>query len=184
MAQWSRKRLKLRKDDDWLPKPGWKGVVAYRGAVRFDIPERWVFEPGEETQLFRDCKPPDDTCGLQLTIFHLTAGVDWAKLSLSHLLYEGVRGHSEVEVVRQGPIITVPRQDLELVWTEARLVDPQEKREAVSRTCTARSGLIQPLMTMDFWPEDLARWDPVWHEILRSLRLSPPGKNAAGQTLH
>jgi len=71
----------------------------------------------------------------------------------------------------RGPPIESERDDLELVWTELRVVDPGERRESRSRLCLARGRGLQCLFTFDLWPEDAERLTPVWEGVLRSLRL-------------
>ena len=57
-----------------------------------------------------------------------------------------------------------------MAWTELRVVDPVEHREARSRFCLGRSDNVHCLVTLDFWPEDEARLDPVWDRVVHSLR--------------
>jgi len=75
------------------------------------------------------------------------------------------------EVLGRDPISHVLRPGLEIVWTEVRWIDPNEQREARTRHLLARAKNIQPFITMDFWPEDARRFNPVWKELLRSLRV-------------
>ena len=61
----------------------------------------------------------------------------------------------------------------------------QNEREARTRLCLARSGNIQPIITMEYWPEDMARATKAWDDALGSLELGmyieDPTK---GYTLH
>ncbi len=41
-----------------------------------------------------------------------------------------------------------------------------------------------PFITMDYWPEDGAKFAPVWDEILRSLQLGNVVDDVAGPRLH
>ena len=68
-------------------------------------------------------------------------------------------------------LVHAKREGVELGWSEFRFVDPIEHREAFTRLCIARGSNIQALITMDYWPEDAARFRPVWEEALRSLQL-------------
>jgi hypothetical protein len=72
---------------------------------------------------------------------------------------------------RTGEVRSVQRPRLEAVWAEATFTDPVEKREARSRTCLARGGNVQTLITLDYWPEDADRFEPVWDLILATLKL-------------
>jgi hypothetical protein len=170
MAKWRKDTYRLPDDLKWDATPGYQTFVADRGAVRFDFPSGWLFEPGESSLKFRDRAEPDDTCILELTIFHLPPGTDWTALPLTGLLEDCTKGGDE-EVLSSREPVYLKRGDFEIAWNEKRYVDPAEHREAVSRCLMARRGLIQPLFTFAYWPEDAARLGPVWDVLLRSLRL-------------
>jgi hypothetical protein len=170
MAKWHGETYKLPKDLKWPVRRGYKSFVADRGTVRFDIPDDWVIEPGDNSIKFLDKPSPDDTCTLEMSVFHLRPGPDWTKLPLVQLLTD-VTKDSNFEVLSRREPVYQRRGDLEIVWLETRYVEPEEHREARSRTCMARRGLIQPLFTFAFWPEDARRVLPAWNELLRSLRL-------------
>jgi hypothetical protein len=169
MAKWSKQTYRLPKDHGWKVKPGYKSFVADHGTVRFDFPQDWVFVPGTNSLKFHDREPPDDTCVLEMSVFHLTEGPDWSKLPLTQLLEETWKG--DRDELSRGEIVYEKRGDLEIAWVESRVMDPGEHREARSRCCLARRGLIQPLFTCAYWPEDEERVTAVWDEVLRSLRL-------------
>ena len=170
MAKWSKKEFKLRESHRWKAKPGYKIFVADRGAVRFDYPGDWVVLPGDDSIRLYDRQPPDDNCLLQISVIYLPLEIDWSDLPLTHLLGEALKGDDR-EILARGPIHHVRRPDLELAWTEYRFLDTNEQREALSRACLARGSSIQPFITLDFWPEDAERLQPIWDEVLRSLRL-------------
>lgn len=170
MAKWHKRTLKLAEDHAWEARPGYKIVVADRGAARFDIPEDWVFTPGADALEVRDRPPPDDDCLLQVTVLPPFGDGAPDSLPLARLLAEATAGDGQ-ETLAQGPIEYTKRPALELAWRETRYLDPLEHREARSRTCLARGVGIHALLTLSFWPEDAARFRPVWEEILRSLRL-------------
>ena len=148
MAKWNKKVLKLKENHGWRAKPGHKIFVADRGAVRFDIPQDWIMEPGSDSIKFRDRQPPDDNCLLQVSVIHLPPGIDWSSLPLTRLLEEALQGDTR-GMISQGEIIYEQRPDLELAWTETRFIDPAEGREACSRSCLARGSNVQPFITMD-----------------------------------
>ncbi len=170
MAHWESHRLKLNDDHNWKARPGFNIFVADRGAVKFEYPESWVVIPGEDSIKFHDRQPPDDDCTLQLSVFHLPPEVDWSGLSLALLVGELVKKDTR-DVLDRGEVVEVRRPNLDLAWAEVRFLDPNEKREAFSRTCLARAGTIQPLLTFDYWAADADRCVPAWDEILDSLRL-------------
>ncbi len=74
---------------------------------------------------------------------------------------------------------------MELAWREDRFLDPGEKRDAFTRIALVRGWDVQLLITCDFWPEDAARIQPIWNELLRSIQL---GRHIAdplkGDVLH
>jgi hypothetical protein len=168
-SKWSKRTLKLQAHHQWRTKPGYKIFVADRGAVRLDFPESWVVVPGDDSIKFHDKTPPDDDCTLQLSVMRLPPA-DWSGLPLSRLVRE-IIDHDTRAVFHRGEIVDVRRRDLELSWAEVRFIDPNERREAHSRTCLARQANIQPLITFDYWADDAPRLAPVWDEVLRSLRL-------------
>ncbi|HZS00928.1 MAG TPA: hypothetical protein VFE37_19570 [Chloroflexota bacterium] len=170
MPKWHQETYKLPKGLQWPARPGYKTFVADQGAVRFDIPHDWIVEPGDNSFKFLDRPSPDDTCTLEMSVFHLRPGPDWSKLSLVELLTNATKD-DDVEVLARREPVYQRRGDLEIAWLETRYIDPGERREARSRTCVARRGLIQPLFTFAFWPEDARRVLPAWNELLRSLRL-------------
>lgn len=170
MAHWEKRRLRLRDDHTWKARPGYNIFVADRGAVKFEFPENWRVMPGPDSIKFHDAQPPDDECTLQLSVFHLPPDVDWGGLPLPTLVAELI-ARDRRNVLERGEVQSVRRPDLDLAWAEVRFLDPIENRPAHSRTCLARSGTIQPLITFDFWADDLPRCDPVWNTVLDSLRL-------------
>jgi hypothetical protein len=58
--QWIKETLELKPDHHWEGPDDYKIFVAGRGAVRFNVPQNWVFEPQEKSFKFMDKKPPDD----------------------------------------------------------------------------------------------------------------------------
>jgi hypothetical protein len=170
MAKWDKQTLKLAPDHAWEAKEGYQVVVLDRGAVRFDVPRGWVIGPGEGAIELRDRESPDDKCLLQVTILPLPAGADTSALPLVGLLAQATEGADE-EVLDRGLVEHVERPGLELAWRETRYVDSEERREARSRTCLARGVGVHTVLTMSFWPEDAGRFEPVWDEVLGSLRL-------------
>ncbi len=174
MAKWTKKTYKLDAMHGWKAKPGYNIFVADRGAVRFDIPQTWTLQPGENQSIeFHDKEPPDDDCVLHLSVFHLARHVDWAGLPMARMLSQALDGgDDDREVTSVGPILEESRGGLDLAWRETRWVDSSENRDACTRTCLAHRLDIQVLLTMEFWTDDIERFSPVWDEVLRTLRLS------------
>jgi hypothetical protein len=173
MSEWTKQTYRLEGNYRWKAKPGNVIFVADRGAVRFDYPKEWIVEPGETFKL-HDRQPPDDTCVLQVSIFRLPKEVDWTGLpSADRLLVESLGGRDQ-DVAWRGSVRSERRTELELAWVESHLMDPGEKRLSISRTCLAAGGHTRALLTLDFWPEDQPRLDPIWDEIVRTLEVGDP----------
>jgi hypothetical protein len=181
--KWTQQSFQLRENHGWKAKPGYKIFVAGRGAVRFDYPASWVFEPGTDSCKFRDRQPPDDDCLLQVSYLLLSPQVDWSGLPLERLLTEALKGDKR-GILSRGQTVYVRRPDLELAWTEQRFFDHTQGREACSRACLARGANVQPFITMDFWPEDAHRFVPVWDEVLRTLQLGQYVKDPTKRELN
>lgn len=169
-AKWRKKTLRLKDDHQWKATPGYNVFVADRGAVRFDFPQDWVVIPGEDSIRFYDKQPPDDDCLLQVSVTRINPQIDLTGLPMGELLEVATSG-DERQILSYGEMVQVRRPDLELAWREGTFIDPNEQRLAHTRACMARAGGILPLITFEFWADDLERLDPVWNEVLRSLRL-------------
>lgn len=183
MANWRQDVFKLPRRHRWKAKPGHKIFVADRGAVRFEYPAEWVVIPGADSIKFHDREPPHDDCLLQFSLMRLPPGVDWTDLPLTRLVEEIVSKDPR-EIIVQNDIVTIERPDLELAWIEVRFVDPNERREACSRSCLGRGSDLQPFLTMDFWLEDLGRFGPVWDDVLQSIQLGLYIPDIAGPNVH
>jgi len=168
-GQWQKKTLRLKDNHTWKAPKGYKIVVVDRGAASFNIPEHWHLAKLEPLELL-DKEPPNDNARLTVTVWHLPPGVDWTALPLGPLLAQATEGVHE-HILARSEVVTSPRTDLELAWTEHRFLDPQEKREAYSRIAVARGFDVQILATFDFWVDEAKQYLPVWHEVLRSLQL-------------
>jgi hypothetical protein len=170
MTRWTTKKLPLKEGHGWKAKPGYSIFVADRGAVRFDVPRNWVAVPQSRSFQFYDRPQPDDDCRLEVSVLYLPPGIDFSDLPVDKALAE-VMADQFRDAIARGEIVRARRPDLELAWVEARYIDPVQLREACTRTCVARRGVIQPLITMDFWASDAERFIPVWDEVIRSLQL-------------
>jgi len=170
MAKWDKKSVRMDPDHGWRSKPGYKIFVADRGAVRFDFPEDWVVIADAEGIRLHDREPPNDECRIQLSVFRLPPEVDLSGLPIAAMLADALAAHAE-GVISETPITHVLRPGLEIVWREVRQIDEREQRESRSRHLLARAKNINPFLTLDFWPEDEARLNPVWAELVRSLRV-------------
>lgn len=167
--KWIKETLDLENNHRWQTKPGFKIFVADRGAVRFDVPEDWIFEPDQKSFKFFDGAPPDDNCRLEMSFNRLPAS-DWSGFPLEDALRKIVE-EEERNLIEAGAIMTVKRQTARIVWTQIKFIDSQENRAAYSRTCIGLGSNVQCLITLDYWVDDAERLTPIWDEVLRSLTL-------------
>lgn len=170
MAEYHKETLRVRDNHTWTAKPGHNVLALDRGAVRFDFPQDWVVIPDEDRLNVYDRRPPDDDCCLAVSYLRL-APIDWSGLPLATLV-EGAGEGDERPIHTRGDIFAERRGDMDVAWREVRFVDPKEGREAVSRTCIARRGTVQALITFDFWEDDAERCRLVWDTMLETLRLN------------
>jgi hypothetical protein len=166
---WIKETLELKEGHRWHSKPGYKVFVAGRGAVRFDVPGQWFFEPDTKSFKFLDAAPPNDNCRLEVS-YNLLPAADWSAFPLADILQQVVE-KDEREVIGKGEIITLARQTARIVWTEIKFIDSQENREAYSRICIGLGSGVQCLITFDYWADEADRRTPVWDEVLRTLTL-------------
>jgi len=127
-------------------------------------------EPTDDALEFRDRPPPDDDCVVKFSLMRLNPQIDWRGIPLARLLEDLLTKDSHDQTL-VGKVKTRRQADMRLAWLETSSIDPQEQREARCRACLAFRGNVMPFITMDFWPEDTARFGPVWTGILRSLRI-------------
>jgi hypothetical protein len=183
MVKWTSEKLTLKEGHGWVAKPGHIICVLDRGAVRFDVPKDWVGVPASTSFQLYNRAQPDDDCRLEASVMYLHPDVDWRGFSLTEALRDTIVDTFPT-ALRRGDVVRIERPDLELVWAEVSLLDPDERREARTRVCLARRGTIQALITMDFWPEDAERFGPVWDEALRSLQLGVRVKDPTHRKLN
>lgn len=166
---WIKETLELDPNHRWQSNPGYKVFVAGRGAVRFDVPHNWYFEPDEKSFRFLDAAPPNDNCRLEVS-FNLLPPAEWSlfplKRTLKKIAEEDERNPTEI-----GEIVEVKRQTARIVWVEIKFIDPEEHREAFSRICVGLGSNVQCLITCEFWVDEAEKYIPVWDEVMRSLTL-------------
>jgi hypothetical protein len=167
--QWVKETLDLPPDHNWQTEPGNRIFVAGRGAVRFDVPGDWHFEPDVNSFRFLDKKPPDEDCRLEASYNLLPEG-DWDALPLVSLLRQVVQ-HDTRDIIEQGDIIRLKRQTARVVWTQIKFIDSDENRDAYSRTAIAIGSGVQCLITFDYWVDQAEQLTPVWDTVMNSLVL-------------
>ncbi|TRT81409.1 MAG: hypothetical protein EWV82_12945 [Microcystis aeruginosa Ma_AC_P_19900807_S299] len=167
--QWIKETLDLNPDHNWKSSPGNSIFVAGRGAVRFEVPQDWHFEPDDNSFRFLDRKPPDDDCRLEVSYNLLPPG-DWKELPLKGLVKKLAREDSR-NPHEIGEVIQEKRQTARIVWVQIQFIDPQENRPAYSRIAVGIGSGVQCLITMDYWADDADKFTPVWDTVISSLVL-------------
>jgi hypothetical protein len=167
--KWIKETLDLRENHYWQSTPGYNVFVAGRGAVRFEVPHDWFFEPDTKSFKFLDQQPPNDNCRLEVSYNHLPPA-DYTGLPLSKILSE-VLDKDERNVLEKGEVVRVKRQTARIVWAELKFLDSQEQRQAYSRICVGIGSGIQCLITFDFWVDDAPHLLPVWDHVMETLTL-------------
>lgn len=165
---WRRSEVGLPDDHGWTARPGCQIVVADRGAVRFDIPAAWSIEPRDDGSLrLRDRTPPDDDCGLDVSILRLPLppGAGPPPDELLRSIGSGV------DPLWRSEPHTAPRGGADCAWTETRYVDEETGREAWSYSCIARGGGVHAVLTMSLWVDDVDWVRPIWDVVLETLEV-------------
>ncbi len=164
--------LKMHPQHTWQAPVGFKILVLERGLVSLNIPYDWIISDTNPMTL-NDVDPPGDNARLSISFWPLPGGVDWSGLPLAPMLAKSLED-TRLETLERGKIIQMERDDLEMVWTFHKFIDPVEKRNAFSRSALARgfdAVGVQALLTFDFWEDDTERFQHVWDEAIRSLQL-------------
>jgi hypothetical protein len=167
--KWIQETIELQENHNWKTDEGYQIFVAGRGAVRFDVPQSWIFEPGEKSFKFLDGKPPNDNCRLEVSFNQLPPS-DWSLFPLKHMLQQVLEKESR-DSIETSEITTLKRSTARLVWAQTKFIDPNEHREAYSRICIGLGSNVQCLITLDYWVEDAERVLPVWDHVLETLVL-------------
>ncbi len=167
--KWIKETYELQPDHHWQSQPGYKVFVADRGAVRFDVPSHWIFEPRTGSFRFMDAEHPDNNCCLEVS-FNRLPEHDWTLFPLKGILKKIIEQDTR-NPIETGEVITVDRQTARIVWGQLKFIDPEEQREAYSRICVGIGSGIQCLITYEYWADQADSYVPVWDEVLRTLVL-------------
>jgi hypothetical protein len=170
VAEWDEIELDLLDDHGWTARPGHNFLFAVRGAVRFEFPEDWLIKPRETTVRFHDAEPPNDRWTLEITISYFNDHIDWDGLPIARFT-KMLRCHEDRNLLDQGDEVQEDRRRFQHSWFETRSIDPQGSRSAESRLALARFGMVQPLLTYDFWAGDADWAAPVWDVLLDTFRM-------------
>ncbi|NET02507.1 MAG: hypothetical protein F6K62_25530 [Sphaerospermopsis sp. SIO1G2] len=168
--EWIKETLELDPNHHWEGPDDYNIFVAGKGAVRFNVPRKWILDPQEKSFKFRDKKPPNDDCCLEVSYNHLPPN-DWTLFPLKKTLKKIIEDDSR-DVIETAEIVKVKRQTAKIMWGQIKFIDTQaEPREAFSRICVGLGSNIQCLITFDYWVDQVEELTPVWDEVMRSLTL-------------
>lgn len=162
--------MRMRDHHGWKAPAGYKIVVLDRGAVSFNMPQAWLVHKTDPFEM-HDGLPPNDNARVMCSYWKFPPGIDWTGLPLLELLAKSTEDRQS-ELLERGEILKHSRKDLELVWLYQKFMDPEEHRPAFSRILMARGEdvmAVHCLITMDYWPEEERKLNPLWEEIMRSL---------------
>ena len=170
--KWIKTTVPLPPSPGWRCKPGNNLIIADRGAAAFEVPEGWVAKPGKDGLTISNKPPPADEARISLTVFHLPpVQGGWRGLPLEQLMRESNRDGAKAPL----EIHRLERPGLELVWAEkGDYADPDDGRMIRTRQLIARANLAQVLITFDVYRDLSERFEPVWKDLLRSLRVGVP----------
>lgn len=168
--KWIKQSLELSENHAWGSREGYKVFVAGRGAVRFDVPRDWAFEPKEKSFRFLDREPPDENCGLEVSYNLLPREASFRDFPLAGILKKILQEDSR-EVIERSEVYKLKQQTARIVWGQLKVIDEEEKREAYSRICVGIGSGVQCLITFDYWADDAEQFEPVWDVVLDSLVL-------------
>ncbi len=168
--KWVKHTLELSEDHHWQSKEGYKVFVAGRGAVRFDVPQAWKFEPKEKSFRFTDGDPPDDNCCLEVSYNLLPRDANLRDFPLKGIVKKLLQEDTR-EAIEISEVFKLNRQTAQIFWGQIKFIDPEEKREAYSRICVGLGSGVQSLITFEYWVEDAAQFEPIWQNVLDSLVL-------------
>lgn len=166
--RWKAAQARLPADHGWSARPGHKIFVADRGALRFDFPEDWSIEPGDDGSVrLRNRPEPDDDCTLDVSV--LRAPIPLSDRPPLDDLLRGIG--SSLEPLWQSEPHVAERPGAEYAWTETRYVDEDTEREAFSYSCIARGGVVHAVLTMTLWTDDVAWVRPIWDDVLETMQV-------------
>ena len=168
--KWVIQTLELKDEHRWQSQEGYKVFVAGRGAVRFDVPKDWKFEPQEKSFRFMDTDPPDNDCNLEVSYNKLPPEADFSDFPLLGILNK-IMKDDDRNVIDITKPVKLKRQTAKIVWGQLKFIDSDEDREAYSRICIGLGSGIQCLITFDYWVDDAEQMEPVWDAVLNSLTL-------------
>ena len=185
-GRWEKRTFDLSPQSRWTAKPGNNIFVADRGTVQFEVPKDWILKPNENSICFYDGEEPDDNIRLEMSVISIPkmTEIDGRVVELrlrgrplEDILEERVIAGDRRGLIKRSGVRRMRRDGIEAVWVEADFMDPTEKRLAHSRMCLARGFNVQPLITMEFWPEDRRLATRVWDDVLETLKLGEEIEN-------
>ena len=166
---WIKTTIPLPPSHGWRCKPGNHLIVADRGAASLEVPETWVVKPEKDGLCISNKTPPADEARLMLTVFHLPpVQGGWRGLPLEQMM----RVPNPDGAAKALEIHRLERPGIEMVWAEkGEHPDRDSGRTIRTRQLLARANLVQVLITYDVYRDCADRFEPVWKDLLRTLRV-------------
>ncbi len=143
--KYKKSTLKMKDNHTWKAPKGYKIVVMDRGAVSFNVPEKWVMHKFEPLKCMT--KPHRTTMRVLSVSFWRLPGVDWSKLPLGELLLKTLEDDDK-DILARGDLVGVRTQRSRNCRTEHRFMDAVEKRKAFSCILFARGWNVQVLVAL------------------------------------
>lgn len=160
-------------DHAWRAEPGYKIVVADRGAARFDVPQAWQLVHDETADVcLADAQPPHDSVRLQFTLLPVRVPRS-AALPPASVMLESIQGSSPGEEWkgRRGPVVSERRAGLDLAWIESDDVDTGNGRPLLTRTCAVVGAGRVALFTLVCYADHPALAADAWRVLRASVEL-------------
>ena len=162
---------RLAPDHNWKAERGNAILALDQGAIRFEFPDQWKVQQRPKSVRIFDQDPPHASCSLEVARMYLPP--DSADLPpLGHMLRIGLQEDEfSGEVLDRLPVVETRRGDLQIAWADVVYLRKSDHRESTSRTCLARTGILQCLLTFEFPVEDQEWLEPIWSRLIDSLVL-------------
>jgi hypothetical protein len=176
MPEWQKYDIPLRPDHAWKALPGCKVFVADRGAARFDIPQDWIIRPTQSGSIrFHDKEPPADQVRLECSVMHLNPEIDWKEIGMPLVdVMLKLQESNKRDFHHRGEVVEVKRPGLRMVWVENHYDDPEDGKLIHSRFGLGHEGLVQVLLTFDYYASMAWRGKAIWTDLLKSMILDRP----------
>lgn len=168
--KFKKRKIKLKKDHLWEAPKGYQLLVMERGAVHVCFPRGWLIKPKHDTMCIHDVEPPDDNCRIQISMFRFHP-IAVGKMPFEKIVRQVLSKESDTDFFDIKPIVFQNRPGMKMAWIERKYIDPDFHRPILSRTFFALENNIQVLISFDCWNDDAVKFQDVWEQMLKTLKL-------------